>query len=249
MRKQLFLVLFAFPLLIFGQQKANYDLAARFSPKKLEKMIFSLSVDPHWLKQSNKFWYVYETSEGKQWMIVDPTKNEKKAMFDKEQLAAALTKIIKDPFDAQHLPIDSLKFIKDENWIQFEVKSSIDIDKPGATKKDGKAEKIKKIFYFEYNLNTAQLNELVGFTKPKKKPSWANIAPDQSKVVCGRNYNLYYMDKANYEKALINEEDSTIVETAITKDGIQNFSWPSEGGAGGGGETTVDAETNTNKRN
>ena len=242
MRKQIFLVLLALPLIIFGQQKANYDLAARFSPKKLDKMIFSLSVDPHWLKQSNKFWYVYETSEGKQWMIVDPVKNEKKAMFDKEQLAAALTKIIKDPFDAQHLPIDSLKFIKDENWIQFEVKSSIEIDKPGP-KKDGKAEKIKKVFYFEYNLATAQLNELVGFTKPKKKPSWANISPDQSKIVFGRNNNLYFMDKANYEKALINEEDSTIVETAITKDGIQNFSWHNEGG-----ETNVDAEKNKNKR-
>jgi len=247
MRKQLFLVLLALPLFIFGQQKANYDLAARFSPKKLDKMIFSLSVDPHWLKQSNKFWYTYETSEGKQWIIVDPVKNEKKSMFDKDQLAAALTKIIKDPFDAQHLPIDSLKFIKDENWIQFEVKSSIEIDKPGA-KKDAKAEKIKKVFYFEYNLNTAQLNELVGFTKPKRKPSWANMAPDQSKVVFGRNYNLYMMDKANYEKALVNEDDSTIVETAITKDGILNYSWHSEGGAGGGGETNVDAEKNKNKR-
>ena len=242
MRKQLFLVLLALPLLIFGQQKANYDLAARFSPKKLDKMIFSLSVDPHWLKQSNKFWYTYETSEGKQWMIVDPVKNEKKSMFDKDQLAASLTRIIKDPFDAQHLPIDSLKFIKDENWIQFEVKSSLEIDKPGA-KKDAKAEKIKKVFYFEYNLNTAQLNELVGFTKPKRKPSWANMAPDQSKVVFGRNYNLYYMDKANYEKALVNEEDSSIVETAITKDGIQNFGWHGEGG-----ETNVDAEKNKNKR-
>ena len=242
MRKQLLLVLLALPLLIFGQQKANYDLAARFSPKKLDKMIFSLSVDPHWLKQSNKFWYTYETSEGKQWMIVDPVKNEKKSMFDKDQLAAALTRIIKDPFDAQHLPIDSLKFIKDENWIQFEVKSSLEIDKPGA-KKDAKAEKIKKVFYFEYNLNTAQLNELVGFTKPKRKPSWANIAPDQSKVVFGRNYNLYYMDKANYEKALVNEDDSSIVETAITKDGIQNFGWHGEGG-----ETNVDAEKNKNKR-
>jgi len=242
MRKQLLLVLLALPLLIFGQQKANYDLAARFSPKKLDKMIFSLSVDPHWLKQSNKFWYTYETSEGKQWMIVDPVKNEKKSMFDKDQLAASLTRIIKDPFDAQHLPIDSLKFIKDENWIQFEVKSSLEIDKPGA-KKDAKAEKIKKVFYFEYNLNTAQLNELVGFTKPKRKPSWANIAPDQSKVVFGRNYNLYYMDKANYEKALVNEDDSSIVETAITKDGIQNFGWHGEGG-----ETNVDAEKNKNKR-
>ena len=242
MRKQLFLVLLALPLFIFGQQKANYDLAARFSPKKLDKMIFSLSVDPHWLKQSNKFWYTYETSEGKQWMIVDPVKNEKKAMFDKDQLAASLTRIIKDPFDAQHLPIDSLKFIKDENWIQFEVKSSLEIDKPGA-KKDAKAEKIKKVFYFEYNLNTAQLNELVGFTKPKRKPSWANMAPDQSKVVFGRNYNLYYMDKANYEKALVNEDDSSIVEIAISKDGIQNFGWHGEGG-----ETNVDAEKNKNKR-
>jgi dipeptidyl-peptidase-4 len=248
MRKQFFLVLFAFPILVFGQPKANYDLAARFSPKKLDKMIFSLSVDPHWLKQSNKFWYVYETSEGKQWMIVDPMKNEKKPIFNKEQLAAALTKIVKDPFDAQHLPIDSVKFIKDENWIQFEIKSTIDIDKPGATKKDGKAEKIKKTFYFEYNLNTAQLNELVDFKKPKRKPSWANMAPDQSKVVFGRNYNLYYMDKANYEKALVNEEDSSIVEVQITKDGIQNFSWHNEGGAGGGGETNVDVEKNKNKR-
>jgi len=44
MRKQLFLVLLALPLFIFGQQKANYDLAARFSPKKLDMMhnIFQL---------------------------------------------------------------------------------------------------------------------------------------------------------------------------------------------------------------
>ena len=45
-------------------------------------------------------------------------KNEKKAMFNKDKIAAELTKIIKDPFDGQHLPIDSLKFIKDENTIR-----------------------------------------------------------------------------------------------------------------------------------
>lgn len=50
------------------------------------------------------------------------------------------------------------------------------------------------------------------------------------------------MDKANYEKALKNEDDSTIVEQAITKDGEQNFSWHSESAYGGGGETNVDVE-------
>ncbi|WP_218029179.1 hypothetical protein [Segetibacter aerophilus] len=44
---------------------ANYQLASRFSPKKLDKMVFSTSVDPHWLKKSNRFWYVYETPQGK----------------------------------------------------------------------------------------------------------------------------------------------------------------------------------------
>ena len=45
--------------------KANYALAARFSPKRLEKMIFSTSVDPHWMKNSDQFWYMYETTSGK----------------------------------------------------------------------------------------------------------------------------------------------------------------------------------------
>ena len=247
MRKFLLAVLLI-PIVSWAQHKANYNLAARFAPKKLDKMIFSLAVDPHWLKQSNKFWYTYETSEGKQWIIVDPSKLEKKPMFDRDKLAAELTKIVKDPFDGQHLPIDSLKFIKDENWIQFEVKSSIDINKGDSIPKNGKPEKVKKVFYFEYNLLTNQLNELVGFKKPKKKPNWANIAPDQNIVLFGRNYNLYWMNKANYEKALINEEDSTIIEHAITTDGKLNFSWHSESSYGGGGETNVDVEKNKNKR-
>jgi len=256
MRKFLQTLLLLIPFFAMSQQKANYTLAARFSPKKLEKMIFSLAIDPHWLKQSNKFWYTYETSEGKQWNIVDPVKNEKKSMFNRDKLAAELTRIIKDPFDGQHLPVDSIKFIKDENWIRFEVKSSIEINKEVEVKKnkeedikkDAKPEKVKKIFYFEYNLLTEELNELVGFKKPKRKPNWANISPDEKTIVFGRNYNLFYMDRANYEKALKNEDDSTIVEQAITKDGEQNFSWHSESAYGGGGETNVDVEKNKNKR-
>ena len=248
MRKHILLIILFLPFLAMSQQKANYFLAARFAPKKLDKMIFSMSIDPHWLKLSNKFWYTYETSEGKQWNIVDPVKGEKRAMFNRDKIAAELTKIIKDPFDGQHLPIDSLKFIKDENWIQFEVKSTIEINKDAVVKKDTKPEKIKKTFYFEYNLLTEQLNELVGFKKPKRKPSWANISPDEKIVVFGRNYNLFYMDKENFNKAILNDEDSTIVEHAITKDGIQNYSWHSESAYGGGGETNVDVEKNKNKR-
>ncbi|MBH2003546.1 MAG: DPP IV N-terminal domain-containing protein [Sphingobacteriia bacterium] len=225
--------------------RANYALAARFSPKKLEKMIFSLNVDPHWLKKTDRFWYMYETTEGKKWYITDAQKGEKKLLFNNAELAAKLTRITDDPMDAQHLNIDSMRFVKDENWIQFEVKSTKEAEKKDTTAKKGTAPaKEKKIFYFEYNILSGELVELADFKKPKRKPSWANISPDGNTILFGRNENLYWMDKTNYEKALKNEDDSTIVETAITTDGVAYFSYHGEGF----GETNIDKEKNKKKR-
>jgi dipeptidyl aminopeptidase/acylaminoacyl peptidase len=228
--------------------KANYALAARFSPKKLEKMLFSTSVDPRWLKKGDRFWYSYKTSQGTQWYIVDAAKAEKKKMFDNAKLASELTKVVKDPFDAQNLGLDSLKFVKDENWIQFQVKSSLEVEKKDTGRRAGPAVKEKKTFYFEYNLNTGELVELKDFKRPARRPQWASISPDSNVVVFGRNYNLYMMDKANFEKAMKNEDDSTIVETQLTKDGILNYSYYSEGNLSGSGQTNVDQERNAKRR-
>ena len=231
--------------------KANYALAARFSPKKLEKLIFSTNVDAHWLKKSNRFWYMYETTAGKKWYIVDPLKAEKKLLFDNADLASKISAIVKDPFDAQHLGLDSMRFIKDENTIRFEVKSTQEIEKKDTAKRNGNAApavKEKKTFYFEYNLLTTELTELTDFKKTKRKPQWASISPDSNWVVFGKKFNLYYMDKANYEKALLNEDDSTIVEYALTTDGVEYYSYHGEGALGGGGENNVDKEKNKNKR-
>ncbi|MEQ1624066.1 MAG: hypothetical protein ABL870_05200, partial [Sediminibacterium sp.] len=178
MRLMVFLFSLCLSTAIMAQQtpiaKANYAAAARFSPKKLEKLVFSLNVDPHWLKKSDRFWYMYETSEGKKWFIVDAVKGEKKLLFDQAALAAKLTKLTDDPMDAQHLNIDSMRFIKDENWVHFEVKSTIEIEKKDSTLKKGTPPvKEKKIFFFEYNLVTGELVELTGFKKPFRRPSWA----------------------------------------------------------------------------
>lgn len=231
--------------------KANYSLAARFSPKKLGKMIFSTNVDPHWLKNSNKFWYMYETTEGKKWFIVDPVKGEKKVLFDNADLAAKITRVVKDPFDAQNLGLDSMRFVRDENWIQFEVKSTQDEAKKdtAATGRSGAAAAAtKKVFYFEYNLTTGELVELPDFKKPKRKPIWANIAPDGNTIVFGKNYNVYWMDKANYEKALKNENDSTIVENAITKDGFDGYGYYNDGNLSGSGMTDEEKEKQVKRR-
>ena len=49
----------------------NYDLAAKFSPKNIAKMVHSTSVNPNWLKLGNKFWYQYKTTDGSKYYIVD----------------------------------------------------------------------------------------------------------------------------------------------------------------------------------
>ncbi|MER3470620.1 MAG: S9 family peptidase [Chitinophagaceae bacterium] len=229
--------------------KANYQAASRYSPKKLEKLVFTTQVDPHWLKKSDRFWYVYETPNGKKWYIVDPAKAEKRVLFDNEKLAAQLTSIVKDPMDAQHLNIDSMRFVRDENWIQFEVKSTEDSTISDTTAKKGTPPKTeKKKYYFEYNINNGQLVQLSDFKKQKRKPSWASVSPDGQTIIFSHNYNMYWMDKANYEKALLNEEDSTIVEHQLTKDGVEYFSYGNENFLSGGNETNVDKEKNKNKR-
>lgn len=224
--------------------KANYSLAARYAPRKLDRMIFSTSVDPHWLKKSDRFWYVYETPNGKTWYIVDPSKGQKRPLFDNAKLAAELTRIVRDPMDAQHLNIDSLRFVKDENWIQFEVRSTEEIEvKDTTARKGAPPRRERKVYYFEYHLDNGQLVQLSDFKKPKRNHRWASVSPDGQTVLFARNYNLFWMDRANYEKALVNEEDSTIVENRLTTDGVEHFEYGSSGN-----ESNVEKERNKNKR-
>lgn len=224
--------------------KANYQLASRFSPAKLKKLVYSTSVDPHWLKRSSKFWYEYETPNGKYWYMVDPLARSKKKIFDNAKLAAEITTVIRDPFDAQHLPLENLKFSADEKQISFEVKSTIDEVKKDRKDKKAADSMQKKIFFFNYDVASAKLTEVPNYSKPKAKPSWGSVAPDSSAIIFTRNYNLYWMDKENYKKAVKNEDDSTIVEHQLTKDGVKFYAY----GSDGDGENNEEIEKNDKKR-
>lgn len=215
--------------------QANYHLPSQFSPNKLRTMVFSTSVDAHWLKSGDRFWYEYETSQGKTYYIVDATKKSKRVLFDNVKMAAEISKLTGDPFDAQHLPIKNIKFLDGENTIRFEVKSTLvdedkkddeegDMTEKGKKgKKNGKPD--KKTWFFEYNMATGKVVKLDDYKKPKERPEWANISPDGEKVVFSKNDNLFWMNKADYEKALKNDKDTTIVEHQLTFDGELDYSY------------------------
>lgn len=213
--------------------KSNYQLAERFSPEKLKRMVFSTSVNPNWLMSGDQFWYSYETSEGTNFYLVDLDKKTKKPLFNNHEMARMLTLITKDPYDWQHLPAIKPKFKKNDAVFQFDVTSTQDeAQKPDADKEKKGSEKAKKpkkkVFHLEYNISTGELYEIKDWKEEKADPRWANISPNGEYIIFARDYNLYWMDKENYLKAKNEEEgkkDSTIVEHQLTTDGEQYYSY------------------------
>ena len=245
-------VAFAFVLLclgtaVYAQQapvtKANYELAERFSSKKVGTMVFSTTVVPHWFKNSDKFWYNYKTGEGTKYYIVDPSAGTKKEIWDMAELAAEISEITKDPFDAQHLPIRDLKLV-DDKYFTFYIQSNLMVPKKekkvegkeGEAKKESKparpVQKEKKKFKFQYNIATGELLDITDQEEEEKNyPAWANVSPDGSYAIFSKKFNIWYMDKENLEKAMENSKDTTIVEIQLTTDGTKDFSYGSSRGS------------------
>ncbi len=206
--------------------EADYQAAERFTPAKLRQMVYSLNVQPNWLEKSNRFWYTYRTSEGMNWYLVDPDRGTKRLMFDNAKMAADLTRILKDPYDAQHLPIRDIRFTADETAFRFTVESKVETEEE-LNRETGKMDKDrKKKYVFEYNVSTGKLTHLEDY-KTQRTPSWGSLSPDGQHVVFVKGFNLWYMDRENYDKACLNEADSTIVERQLTTDGIRYFGYAS----------------------
>lgn len=203
----------------------EYLQAEKFTQEKLNTMLFSTVVDPHWFQQGNSFWFEYKTSEGKFWYVVNPSARSKRQLFDRDEMAAQLTEIVQDPFEAKHLPIRNLKAAADGHTFTFEVKSTRDAqpkkDEKGHDKNKGK----KEIFYFSYDYSTGQLTHLKDKEEEPKKVHWASVSPDGQTVVYAKDLNLYRMSREDYEKAKKNEKDSTIVEIQLTTDGMKDFGY------------------------
>ena len=236
----LFIIVFITGILSAQQSPIpNYRQAVKYSPKKMANLVHSTSVYPNWLKKGNKFWYQYKTSDGSNYYVVDADKKTKTEIFDNAKMAKWLTEITRDPYDAKHLPRFKFKFNKSETAIRFRVTSTeevevIDDKKEGENKdsikvKDAKKKKPKmekKVYHLEYKLGGNGLIVIDNKKKEEEKwKKWANIAPDSSIVLFSKNFNIHWMDKANFLKAVKNEKDSTIVENQWTKDGVENYSY------------------------
>ena len=231
--------------------KANYELASRWTSSKTGKIIFDVGVAPHWLEDGDRFWYVFENAAGRRFIMVDPDKKTKALVFDPIKMASALTQATGLPYDSQHLPMRTLKFVKHDAAIQFDVtvpkeavipgekKPPVEEAKTTTTPEEDEndpqqrgggrggtptgASSTTKPLTFEYDLTSGKLTLLD--EKPPAKPRWASVSPDDKVIVFARNHNLWMMDAENYAKAQKKATDPTVKETQITTDGVEDFSY------------------------
>lgn len=214
----------------------NYELAERFSAKRIGQMVFSTSVRPVWFRNGDKFLYAWKTSDGTQYYIADPKAGKTEPVFDMDKLAMQITEIMRDPFDAKHLPISNISIDPENDGIlKFDIKSTKE-----KTDTTGKAIGEKLTYHFRYEIAGKKLTYDTA-DKKEKYPDWANVSPDGLTGVYMKNSNLFYMDTLNLRKAAEDPKDSTLVEHRITSDGYKDFCYGINNYSG-------NTETDTTKR-
>ncbi len=214
----------------------NYELAERFSAKRIGQMVFSTSVRPVWFRNGDKFLYAWKTSDGTQYYIADPKAGKTEPVFDMDKLAMQITEIMRDPFDAKHLPISNISIDpKNDGILKFDIKSTKE-----KTDTTGKATGEKLTYHFRYEIAGKKLTYDTA-DKKEKYPDWANVSPDGLTGVYMKNSNLFYMDTLNLRKAAEDPKDSTLVEHRITSDGYKDFCYGINNYSG-------NTETDTTKR-
>lgn len=214
----------------------NYELAERFSAKRIGQMVFSTSVRPVWFRNGDKFLYAWKTSDGTQYYIADPKAGKTEPVFDMDKLAMQITEIMRDPFDAKHLPISNISIDpENDGFLKFDIKSTKE-----KTDTTGKATGEKRTYHFRYEIAGKKLTYDTA-DKKEKYPDWANVSPDGLTGVYMKNSNLFYMDTLNLRKAAEDPKDSTLVEHRITSDGYKDFCYGINNYSG-------NTETDTTKR-
>lgn len=238
MKKLLLLLALPFMLAAADAQendkvKPNYALAEQFSPKKILRMVKQTRVQPIWFEDCKQFIYSWSDTNSKKFYIVDAVKGTKRELWDMDWIAKEITMRTGDPYDALHTPININRIIRDGRFVRFDVASNKEVprelprhERNDSTKiKENKGKKMKKTFYFEYDIKTGELLER---TKDEiddlypNYPSWANVSPDGKFAIYEKNYNLWYMSMEDLEKLRIWDKDTTVVEHQLTTGGRPN---------------------------
>ena len=201
--------------------KPNYELAERFSPTKMKRLVPQTAVRPNWFENSSKFWYSWSNVDGTTYYIVDPASGKRTELWNMGELAEKVTLATNYPFDWQHLPIRAMQ-LKEDKYVLFDIApADVMVENNDYAPKDDEGKRL--VFHFKWDIAAKSL-ELIE-ERDVRYPEWANVSPDGRIAVYQKNSNLWYMSLEDVEKLARDPKDTTIVEHQITTDATDDTAY------------------------
>src|SRR5690606_10916644 len=191
---------------------ANWLLADKYAADKLRPFVYSTSVNPRWINDTDSLWYNWQNGEGTTFYLVVPKSRSKTPLFDHDKLAGLLSAELKRPVEPKARPFNNLLFTKDGHRIRFRVDSAA----------------------FEYDLRREMLDTIPlhsvselgggrggrggggrggGGRGARGGGNFRNFSPDSTAFAFAREHNLFFVDV---------ETQDTI---QLTTDGEQYYSF------------------------
>lgn len=161
---------------------ADYKQAETFLRPNVEKRIYRTQVIPHWINDTPRFWYKVNTRQGKQFILVDTRKKQRKQAFDHEKLAKALSTLLGKTFQGDKLPFDSITFTGKGQNITFTVD--------------------KKTIAYSPKTGTCKGVEQT------QKDAFVSTSPDGKWEALVTDYNLYIRSTVTNEKIQLTRDGS-----------------------------------------
>ncbi|OYV15064.1 MAG: dipeptidyl-peptidase 4 [Methanosaeta sp. NSM2] len=161
--------------------QTGYAQAERFLPSNATSSIFNASVDPHWITGTQSFWYLRNSRNGQEFVLVDIQNRSKAPAFNHTSLAADLSSATGEPVDPSHLPLSEITVTPE----------GLDgIEKIGF-------EAFNRSWQFTFNKTNAKLMEMPSPPQPEPGES---LSTDGKLAAFVRDHNLWVRSTETGEK-------------------------------------------------
>ncbi len=172
----------------------DYNRAYGLREKYSAKHVLNGNVRPHWVSETNIFWYIRDTENGKEYVKVDAVTCKRTSLFNHGKLAAALSSATGKSFNSYNLSLGNAQLDKDLNTFTFEL--------------DGKK--------WMYDVKKNKLVDNGNVSQSAQQPHWMVVdderngspvnSPDGNYVAYIKNDNVYVRElSTGREKQLSND--------------------------------------------
>ena len=95
--------------------RADYARAESYLPWNVAKLVFNTGVTPHWIGETDRFWYRRSSRDGTEFVVVDPATELRQPAFDHERLAAALSQASGIYYTGNQLPFGEITLTSNDD--------------------------------------------------------------------------------------------------------------------------------------